>query len=190
MPTHVALLRGINVGGHKKVAMGDLREIVAALGHTGVSTYIQSGNVLFSTGDRDTGVLAAGIEQAVRDRLSVDCRVLVLSRGELEQVVRANPYPAEPDPRLVHVLFMLGEPEPDLAERISAAQRLAGGKGSRDTARLAGRALFLHTPDGYGRSELAVLIGRLGGGKPGNGWTARNWATVTKLLTLCGDGSE
>ena len=190
MPTHVALLRGINLGGHKKVAMADLREVVGSLGHTGVSTYIQSGNVLFSTGERDTGALAAGIEQVVRDRLGVECSVLVLSRGELEEVVRANPYPAEPDPRLVHVLFMIGTPEPDLAERIAEAQRRVAGKGSRDTARLTGRTLFLHTPDGYGRSELATLIGRLGGRKPGNGWTARNWATVTKLLALCGKGPK
>ena len=64
MPTHVALLRGINVGGKNKVAMADLRALVADLGHTDVSTYIQSGNVLFSTAGTDTAKLAATLEAA------------------------------------------------------------------------------------------------------------------------------
>jgi uncharacterized protein (DUF1697 family) len=59
MPTHVALLRGINLGGHNKVAMADLREVVTSLGHADVATYIQSGNVVFSTPQTDTAALAA-----------------------------------------------------------------------------------------------------------------------------------
>ena len=68
MATHVALLRGINVGGRNKVAMADLREIMASLGHTDVATYIQSGNVVFSTDREDTATVAADIEKAVEDR--------------------------------------------------------------------------------------------------------------------------
>jgi uncharacterized protein (DUF1697 family) len=183
MPTHVALLRGVNVGG-KKLAMADLREVVAGLGHTGVSTYIQSGNVLFTTGERDNAALAAGIERALAERLGIESGVVVLSRGELEEVSRGNPYPEEGDPRLVHVLFLAGDPTPAQAEGVAQAQRRVLEKGSRDTAQLTGRALFLHTPDGYGRSELATLIGRMSG-RHGSHWTARNWATVTKLLELC-----
>ena len=65
MASHVALLRGINVGGRNKVPMTDLREVVTSLGHTGVTTYIQTGNVLFSSADTDTAKLAAGLESAV-----------------------------------------------------------------------------------------------------------------------------
>src|SRR4249920_1593384 len=71
MTTHVALLRGINVGGNNKVPMADLREVVASLGHTGVSTYIQSGNVLFSTAENDTAKLAAALEPATEGRFGI-----------------------------------------------------------------------------------------------------------------------
>ena len=184
MPTHVALLRGVNVGG-KNLAMADLREAVASLGHAGVSTYIRSGNVLFTAGEGGTAALAAGIERAITQRTGIESRVVVLSRGELERLVRANPYPDEANPKLIHVLFPVSEPGPELARAVVQAQQQVREKGSRDTARLVDRAVFLHTPDGYGRSELAVLLGRLGG-RQGTAWTARNWATVTKLLALCG----
>ena len=184
MPTHVALLRGVNVGG-KKLAMTDLREAVAGLGHEDVSTYIQSGNVVFTAGRADTPAVASAIERAITERTGVEVRVLVLTRAELEQVVRANPYPDEANPKLVHVLFVISGLGPELEQVIDEAQQRARDKGSRDTARLTGRAVFLHTPDGYGRSELAVLLGRLSG-RRGTEWTARNWATVTKLLSLLG----
>jgi len=184
VPTHVALLRGVNVGG-KKLAMTDLREAVAGLGHADVSTYIQSGNVLFTTGDMDTAAVATAIERAIAERTGVESRVLVLSRAQLEQVVRSNPYPDEANPKLLHVLFLISGQRPEMEQVIEEAQQRARDKGSRDTARLAGRAVFLHTPDGYGRSELAVLLGRLSG-RHGSEWTARNWATVTKLLSLLG----
>jgi uncharacterized protein (DUF1697 family) len=101
MASHVALLRGINVGGRNKVPMADLREVVAALGHTGVTTYIQSGNVLFSTADTDTAKLAAALESAIEDRFGLWSSVVVLSRDELAEVLAANPYSGEPNPRLV-----------------------------------------------------------------------------------------
>ena len=185
MPTNVALLRGVNVGG-KKVAMADLRDVVAGLGHTDVSTYIQSGNVLFTTEEQDTVALAADLERAIAERLGVECRVVVLSRGDLEKIARDNPYSSEPNPKLVHVLFPISEPVPELADLVADAVQRVTDSGSRDTARLVGRTVFLHTPDGYGRSELAVLLGRLSG-RRGSAWTARNWATVSKLLALCGD---
>ena len=71
MPTHVALLRGINVGGNNKIAMADLRDVVASLGHTDVSTYIQSGNVLFTARETDTDALAADLERAIEQALSL-----------------------------------------------------------------------------------------------------------------------
>lgn len=186
--THVALLRGINVGGRKKVAMADLRQVTESLGHSGVSTYIQSGNVLFTTEERETTALSRDLERAIAERLGVECRVVVLSREELEQAIRGNPYPGEQNPKLVHLLFLGAEPGPELARQVTDAQQRAKQKGSRDTVQLAGRVLYLHTPDGYQRSELAALLARLGGGQHEGGWTARNWATATKLLALCRDG--
>ncbi len=190
MASHVALLRGINVGGRNKVPMADLREVVTSLGHTGVTTYIQSGNVLFSTADADTGKLAAALESAIGERFGIWSSVVVLSRDELAEVLASNPYPNEPNPRLVHVVFLNAEPPEDLLARIAAAESATAAKGGRDTVRVADRALFLHTPDGYGTSELAQAVFRIISA-PGKqkklqlAATARNWATATKLLSLC-----
>ena len=109
-----------------------------------------------------------------------------VSRDELAQVVRDNPYSAEANPKTVHAVFQAEDPGPDQVDSVAAAQRQAAVKGSRDTARYVGRTLFLHTPDGFGRSELAVLLARAGGPVSAKAaGTARNWATVTKLLALC-----
>jgi len=186
VPTHVALLRGINVGGSNKVAMADLRDVVTSLGHTGVSTYIQSGNVLFTAGEgaaRASSALAADLERAIEQAFGLRLRVVVLSRAELAQVMSDNPYRAEPNPKYVHAMFFPAEPDQGMRESVAAAERQAAEKGGRDEATVVGRTLFLHTPDGYGRSELAVRLARSGGA--GAAGTARNWATVTKLLALC-----
>jgi uncharacterized protein (DUF1697 family) len=191
MASHVALLRGINVGGRNKVPMAELREVVASLGHAGVSTYIQSGNVLFSTGETEAGKLAAALEAAISERFGLWASVVVLSRGELAQILAGNPYRDEPNPRLVHVVFLNAEPPGDVLDRIAAAQQAAAAKGSRDTVQAAGRVLYLHTPDGFGTSELAqVLLSRIltppqKQKKQAPAATARNWATATKLLSLC-----
>ncbi len=190
MASHVALLRGINVGGRNKVPMADLREVVTSLGHTDVSTYIQSGNVLFSTADTDTAKLAAALESAIEERFGIWSSVVVLSRDELAGVLAANPYPDEPNPRLVHVVFLNAELPEDLLGRIAEAGSAAAAKGSRDTVQAADQALFLHTPDGFGTSELAQAVFKIISPpakqkKPGLAATARNWATATKLLSLC-----
>jgi uncharacterized protein (DUF1697 family) len=186
MPTHVALLRGINLGGHKKVAMADLRELVSSLGHADVATYIQSGNVVFSTDQSDNAKLAAALEQAIAAALGVTSRVVVLSRDELAQVSRDNPYPDEPNHRAVHAIFLSGQPGSEVAARVATAQQRAAERGSRDTAEVIGRTIYLHTPDGYGRSDLAAELVKLGQKKTDDvSGTARNWATVTKLLSMC-----
>ena len=187
MATHIALLRGINVGGRNKVAMADLRDVVAGLGHTGVSTYIQSGNVVFTSDEADTEALGQALEEAIAGRLGVKPSVIVLSRGDLARVVRDNPYPDEPNPKLVHAVFFRGPVPPGSAEAIEAGQQRAAERGSgRDSARIVGTTLYVHTPDGFGRSELALyLLGR--SASPCAAGTARNWSTVTKLLALSGD---
>jgi uncharacterized protein (DUF1697 family) len=190
MASHVALLRGINVGGRNKVPMADLREVVASLGHTGVTTYIQTGNVLFSTAETDTAKLAGALEAAIEERFGIWASVVVLSRDELAETLAGNPYTGEPNPKLVHVVFLNAAPPEDLLDRIAAAESAATAKGSRDTIQAAGAALFLHTPDGFGTSELAQTLFRVIGApskqkKHGLAATARNWATATKLLSLC-----
>jgi len=186
VPTYVALIRGINVGGRNKVAMADLRTVVASLGHTDVSTYIQSGNVIFTAPDKDTTALATALEQAIANELDVRPRVVVLSRDELAKVVDANPYPDELNPKLVHAIFLTEAPIAEQKKAVAAAEQKVRDKGSTDTATFVGRTLFLHTPGGFGTSELAAILSRSAGGKASTpAGTARNWATVTKLLALC-----
>jgi uncharacterized protein (DUF1697 family) len=188
MASHVALLRGINVGGRNKVPMTELREVVTSLGHTEVTTYIQTGNVLFSTQETDTARLAASLEEAISSRFGIWASVVVLSREQLARTLHDNPYPDAPNPKFVHVVFMNAAPPRDLIERIQAAESKAAAKGSHDTFAAVGEALFLHTPDGFGTSELGEAVFRIIGrpGKTGIAATARNWVTCTKLLSLCG----
>ena len=187
MASHLALLRGINVGGRNKVPMAELREVMTSLGHTGVTTYIQSGNVLFTTPENDTDELASALEAAITGAFGVTSSVVVLSRDDLAQILDRNPYPEEPNPKLVHVVFLSVEPPADLLDRIKVAEGAAAAKGSRDTVTAIGPALYLHTPDGFGTSELAQVLFRIIGtsGDKGITATARNWATATKLLSLC-----
>ena len=186
MPTHIALLRGINVGGRNRVAMADLREVVLGLGYTDVATSIQSGNVVFTSEEADTATIAAALERAIAKHLGVQPKVIVLTRAELAQVVADNPFPDEPNPRWVHAIFRSGPLPPDELAAVAAAQQRARDEGSDDEARVVGTTLFLHTPGGLGRSELAAQLTRLGGSRTAEAaGTARNWATVNKLLALC-----
>jgi uncharacterized protein (DUF1697 family) len=200
VPTHVALLRGVNNLGGKKVAMAELREVATSLGHTDVMTYIQSGNVLFTprpaggtagrtgtAGRADTAALAAELEQAIAGRTGVQARAVVLSRGELARCVHDNPYPGQTDPRLLHAVFLPEVPGPALAAWVADAERQVRANGSRDEAQVLGRTVYLHTPDGYPPSELRRVLARAGGPTSAAlAGTARNWATVSKLVSLCG----
>ena len=181
MPTHVALLRGINLGSHNRVAMPALRALVAGLGHTDVATYIASGNVVFTAGDPKAD-LAAELEKAIADGCDVSCRVVVLTCAALARVAADNPYPDEPDPKRVHAFFLTGVSGREARARLEQVRDRLGEKVGHDEAEIVGRTLYLHTPDGFGRSELAKALSRPGGPTEG---TARNWATVTKLLAMC-----
>jgi uncharacterized protein (DUF1697 family) len=184
MPTHVALLRGVNVGGGGKVAMADLRQLLSALGHADVATYIQSGNVVFTAADSDTSALASELRAAIAAKLGVDTPVIVLTRAELADVIAGNPYRDEPEPRYVHAVFLPAELDESARYQINQVEEENRSQGSRDAVTLIGRTLYVHTPDGFGTSELAkTLLAKRS--SPAAGGTARNWNTVTKLLILC-----
>jgi uncharacterized protein (DUF1697 family) len=188
MPTHVALLRGINLGGKNKVAMADLRAVVSELGHAEVSTYIQSGNVLFTAPPAaGAAEVAEAMSAAIAGKLGVRSPVVVLTRDELTAIVTANPFPDEPDPRRLHAVVLNAPPGQDLLERLARAQAQSDAKGARAAVRAGARTLYLHTPEGYGNSDLAAAVLRIvSAPKAGVTGTARNWATMTKLIELCG----
>ncbi len=166
--------------------MSDLRAVVTSLAHIDVATYIQSGNVVFTTAQTDNSAIAAALERAIAESLSVRPKVVVLSRAELAQVVADNPYSAETNPKCLHAAFTSERIGPDQLAAIVTAQQRATDRGSRDEATVVGRTLFLHTPDGLGRSELAAQLARTSGPLAAAGSaTMRNWATVTRLLAMC-----
>ena len=203
MPTHVALLRGINVGSgtKNKIVMAELRRTVAVLGHTDVVTYIQTGNVVFTAAGQDTAkgqlpgdrpedtldaeqALERALEAAIAADFGVRVPVIIRTKGGLAQIARDNPYQDEPNPKYVHAVFLPAAPEPGTAEFVAAAVDAAARDGGRDEATLLDRTLYVHTPDGFGRSGLVTNLLMKRSSPVGSG-TARNWSTVTKLLSMC-----
>lgn len=175
---YLALFRGINVGGHRKIPMSDLRVLVASLGFSGVETYLQSGNALFTTERPDTAALAAEMEEAIATRLGLDVKVLVRSRRDLAEVVAGNPFPeVTADPSKLHVAFLSAAPD------AGRAARLDPDSFAPERFRLDRKAVYLWYPNGAGRAKLTndVLERRLGVTA-----TSRNWNTVVKLLELLG----
>src|SRR5271165_6244782 len=104
MHRYLALLRGVNVGG-KLVAMDDLRDIATAIGFADATTYIRSGNLLFSCAEADSAALADRLERGITDRLGIRSAVVVLAGPELEQVIADNPFPDESNPKCLHAVF-------------------------------------------------------------------------------------
>lgn len=179
VPSHVALLRGINVGGQGRLPMADLRSVAQGLGWDDVATYIQSGNVVFTTSRGSTDTLAATLETAITDTTGVTSPVVVLTAREFDGVVSGNPYPDEENLTYVHVTFRRSTGADDAAVVATALEK-ARAKGSQDEVTVAGRFVYLHTPGGIGRSELAVQLAK--GAR--NVGTTRNWNTVLKLHAM------
>ena len=171
----IALFRGINVGGHNMLPMRDLTATLTQLGASDVTTYIQSGNVVFRYPRLAAEPLAQRIAAGVKQQYGFEPRVLLLTSQELEQAAAANPFAQHcAEPATVHVMFLAETPaKPDLAA-------LEKTKAARESFVLAGRCFYLHTPDGFGQSKLAERAERL----LGVHGTARNWRTVEKLLEL------
>ncbi len=177
MTTHVALLRGINLGARNKVPKQTLLDAFAEAGAADVRTYIQSGNVLFQADDGQIDAIAAAIPAALLDRLGLAVPVVVRPVAELRATVADNLFIATGHPaEQLHVLFLDEEPASD------AIGRLDPDWGAPDQFAVIGRAVYLSLPGGVQRSRLT------------NDWfdrrlgvvsTSRNWRTTRKLLELC-----
>ncbi|MEV7084640.1 DUF1697 domain-containing protein [Streptomyces sp. NPDC093085] len=178
--TYVALLRGINVGGHRKLPMADLRALLTGLGHGAVRTHLQSGNAVFTSDSEDERGLAAGLERAIEERFgfTVDC--LVRSAAYLSAVADACPFPAgELAGKQLHLICLSGPADPERFASLDPAGYLP------EEFRLGDRALYLYAPDGLGRSKLGEALGRPAFFR-GMTVTSRNWNTVTKLIEMAG----
>jgi uncharacterized protein (DUF1697 family) len=180
MPSHVALLRGVNVGG-VRISMPDLRAAVESLGHTDVATYVNSGNVVFTVSGRpSTSALAADLVRAIQEHAGIEPVVIVLTSDQWDDVVAKNPYSDETDGTKLHAVVAqdpYGAAQRAAAEQVRDAVREAG---SDDDLAVVGRVVYLRLPDGMGRSKLAEKLGRsrTAGQREA---TARNWRTVLAL---------
>ena len=178
---HVALIRGINVGRAKRVAMADLRKVVEGLGYGDVRTLLNSGNVVFTVPASTSKGPAARIEKAMAARFGISARVAVLTEAELAAVVADNPLgKVADDPARLFVTVLL-----DPADRKRLIP-LARQDWTPDVLAVGARAAYLWCPRGMMDSLLAAEVIRL----LGDGGTTRNWATVTKLHALAGGPSK
>jgi uncharacterized protein (DUF1697 family) len=166
MPAYAALLRAVNVGGTGKLAMTDLRKLCEAAGFAGVATYIQSGNVVF-TSKRGEASVKKLLEAALAEQLGKPCSVLVRTADELRELLDANPFPKAAPNRLL--LLFLDEKPP--AAKLKGVVTPDG-----EELRVCGRHLMVHFPNGMGRSRLKLPFRDTG--------TGRNLNTVRKLLTM------
>ena len=178
--TYAALLRGINVGGSRKVPMADLRTLMADLGHGGVRSYLQSGQAVFASGHGDAESLADELTQAIEKRFGFSVDVIVRDHAYLRAIVEACPFPAaELEGKQLHVTYFSAPVDADRFAEIDQAAYLP------EEFRLGDRALYLYVPDGLGRSKLAEHLSkpRLNKGVIA---TSRNWNTVVKLVEMTG----
>lgn len=176
----VGLLRGINIGRDKRIAMPALRAIVESEGHRDVETYLQSGNVVFTPAADASRDLARSLEQAIAAQTGLDVAVVVRTGAELDRVVDANPYSVEDPTRLV-VAF--------LADEVSPAQL-----GLRDLVDYlpdeltqVGRELFISVPNGQARSKLMEDLTKR---RQPTTVTVRNWRTVLALAEMTATAAD
>jgi uncharacterized protein (DUF1697 family) len=180
VPVYVALLRGINVGKHRRVSMAGVKDAFTAAGAEEVETYLQSGNVLFET-RISAAKMRPAVEKELERRLGHDISVIVRTGADLAKLVAKNPFPKESDAKKLHVAFLESAPRRGRI-RLVDKERVAP-----DEFRVAGRAVYLHYPNGYGRSKLTndYLEKQLAVHS-----TMRNWRTVSALAERAGARSR
>ena len=168
---NIALLRGVNVGGRNKLPMKTFAAALEGLGCANVKTYIQSGNAVFD-GTASVGDIGAAIKKVA----GFAPNVFVISHSALKKAAKANPFVKEAaaNGKSVHLFFLDAAPKPDAVAALGELRR------PREDFAVAGKALYLHTPDGLAGSKIAERIDRVLGVKT----TARNWNTIAALMAL------
>jgi uncharacterized protein (DUF1697 family) len=177
MAVYVALLRGINVGGHRSVAMVDLRDLLVGLGFAGVRSLLQSGNLVFRGPPRSPDRLERTLELEAAKRLGLRTDFFVRTATEWKSVLARNPFPAEAERDPGHLIVMFLKKAPG-AKSVRALRAAITG---REVVQPRGREAYIVYPDGMGRSRLtnASIDKALG-----TSGTGRNWNTVRKVAAL------
>lgn len=178
MPSHVALLRAVNVGG-RSLAMADLRKVAEGLGYGDVKTLLQSGNLVFDVKGK-ADALEKALEAALKKQVGLEADFMIRTAKELDAVIAANPFPgvAKSDPSHLVVMFLKGRVTAKAVDEVRAAVK------GREVVQHNGCELYITYPDGIGTSKLngAIIEKKLG-----VRGTARNWNTVMKLAGLLSD---
>lgn len=178
MTTLVSLLRGINVGGNRKIRMAELQALYESLGFTSVRTLLQSGNVIFDSASADTDQVATTIETGIQHQFGFEVRVIIRTADDWQSVVTHHPFSAEQlaEPGKILVTFLHQAPDDAALAALRTAQP------GPEIIHSHARELYIFYPDGMGRSKLdnSLIERRLGCAA-----TGRNWNTVNKILALC-----
>jgi uncharacterized protein (DUF1697 family) len=175
MKIYVALFRGINVGGKNILPMKELASVLGALGAQNIKTYIQSGNAVFVSPEKDTLRLANSISREIKKRRGFEPHVLLLGLEDIERATMKNPFPeAAIDPKALHAGFLASAPE---KPNLKALESL---KSASERFQLIDKVFYLYAPDGIGRSKLAANVEKL----LGVPMTDRNWRTVCKIREM------
>lgn len=177
MPVFISMLRGVNLGPHNRIKMDDLRATYESLKFQAVRTYVQSGNVIFRTTEKDTAKLSSKIQGAIEKRFKFRPELILRTTDELRKTIAATPFDARRklEPAKILVTFLAVEPPND------APAKLATLKPHKEELHLKGRELHIYFPDGAGRSKLpwSSLAKMLNGTG-----TARNWNSVLAMLKI------
>jgi uncharacterized protein (DUF1697 family) len=174
----VALIRGINVGRAKRVAMADLRAMMEGLGYGGCRTLLNSGNVIFTGGREAPAAAAARIEKAMAAQLGVSARVLVVTADDVETVVAENPLgKVAKEPSRLLVMFL------EDAAALQRVKPLSKQDWKPEALGVGSRAAYIWCPEGVIDSRLLLGVGKALG-EAALASTTRNWATVLKIQAL------
>lgn len=174
MTIYIALLRGINVGGHNKIKMADLKSLLEGMGLQKVKTYIQSGNVLFES-NVEEDQLRLQLEGEIQKTFGFPVPVILRTAEEYERIIRECPYSTEAlkEGESVQIAFLGGEPSQD------GINHLHNFKSNNDECKVIGKDVYLYFRQSIRDSKLATQLPKLG--VPA---TVRNWNTVMKLDTM------
>jgi uncharacterized protein (DUF1697 family) len=177
MAVLISMLRGVNVGGHNKISMAELRAMYESLGLQDPQTFVQSGNVVFRTKERNLPALAKRIEDAIEQRFGFRCDVLVRTPAELKDAIARNPFGKRRnvDPGKLLVTFLANHPSAEARKDVLKI------KTDPEELHIDGREVYIYFPNGMGQSKLSwPAIGK----KLGTTGTGRNWNSVTRLLDM------
>lgn len=180
MLTYIALLRGINVSGHHKIKMTELKHLFLDLGYHDVTTYIQSGNVIFKSNIKEPILIENTIISAISKHFGHTIEVLILTKNELMTIFNTNPFLAkDPTTNISKLHVTILNKMPDL-DGIPTIEILVAN--TDDEFQLIGNAIYLYCPNGYGKTKLNNNLFEK---KLKIATTTRNWNTISKLVELC-----